>query len=138
MAQYVLAYLATAIVFFALDYVWLAYVARSFYQKHIGPLLLESPNMAAAAGFYAVYIVGIVIFAVSPALKSASASHALIYGALFGFFAYATYDMTNIATLKGWSWTVVIIDTAWGTFLTGIAALLGYLATSALTNSGTA
>ena len=88
--------------------------------------------MAAAAVFYAVYVVGIVIFAVAPALRETSAGTALVYGALFGFFAYATYDMTNYATLRNWSLTVSLVDTAWGTALTGASALLGYLGTRLL------
>ncbi len=125
--QYVAAYVATAIIFLFIDFIWLAYVAKNFYFSRLGDLLLEKPNMAVAAGFYAIYVVGIIIFAVAPALQSGSWKTALIYGALFGFFAYATYDMTNLATLKNWSVTVSIVDTIWGTVLTGTSALLGYL-----------
>ncbi len=85
--------------------------------------------MGAAAGFYAIYVVGIVIFSIAPALRTESATTALVYGALFGFFAYATYDMTNYATLRNWPLEVSLVDTAWGTCLTGVSALLGYLAT---------
>lgn len=134
MITYVYAYLATALVFFTLDFVWLSRVARDFYFDRLGGLLLETPNMAAAAGFYLVYIVGIVFFAVAPALKSESVWMALSYGALFGFFAYATYDMTNYATLKNWPVSVVVVDIAWGMFLTGISAGVGMLATQWLTN----
>lgn len=129
---YVISYVATAISFLALDFVWLGFVAKSFYREEIGPLLLEKFNMAAAVGFYLIFVVGIVIFAVLPAVQAGSWKTALFYGALFGFFTYATYDMTNLATLKGWSPIVTIVDIAWGTALTGVAAVVGYSATRAL------
>jgi uncharacterized membrane protein len=132
MAQYLTAYAITACVFLGIDFVWLSNVAKSFYIDRLGGLLLDRPNIGAAAAFYALYVVGIVIFAVAPALREGSAVTALVYGALFGFFAYATYDMTNYATLKNWSFTVSVVDTAWGTCLTGVSALIGYLGTQAL------
>ena len=133
--HHVIAYVATAVVFFAIDFVWLGTVAKSFYWDRLGTLLLAKPNLVAAAGFYAVYVVGIVIFAVAPALQAESWKTALLYGALFGFFAYATYDMTNLATLKGWPVSVVVVDVLWGTALTGISATLGYLATQLILRS---
>lgn len=129
MLHYVIAYIATALVFLAIDYVWLAHVATKFYFERIGHLLMEKPNMVAAAGFYAVYVVGIVVFAVAPALKNGNVSTAAIYGALFGFFTYATYDMTNYATLRGWPFHVVLVDVAWGTVLTCVSAVLGFILT---------
>ena len=129
MAQYLTAYAITATMFFGLDFVWLSRVARSFYVDRLGTLLLDKPNIGAAAVFYAIYVIGVVIFAVAPALRAESTSTALIYGALFGFFAYATYDMTNYATLRNWSLVVSLVDIAWGTCLTGVSALIGYLAT---------
>lgn len=132
MAQYLTAYAITACVFLGFDFAWLSKVAKSFYFDRLGGLLLDRPNIGAAAAFYALYVVGIVIFALAPALREGSAVTAIAYGALFGFFAYATYDMTNYATLKNWSFTVSIVDTAWGTCLTGVSALIGYLGTQAL------
>ena len=129
MIQHIAAYAITAAIFLGLDYIWLSRVATSFYFERLDGLLLEKPNLGVAAVFYAVYVVGIIIFAVAPALKSESAMTALIYGALFGFFAYATYDMTNYATLKNWSLTVSVVDTIWGTCLTGTSAVLGYYGT---------
>ncbi len=129
MAQYLAAYAVTSFVFFAIDFVWLSRIAKRFYFDRLGDILLDRPNLGAAAAFYAVYVVGIVIFAVAPALREQSAVTALVYGALFGFFAYATYDMTNYATLRNWSLTVSLVDIAWGTCLTGVSALLGYLGT---------
>ena len=129
MAQYLTAYFATALVFLAIDFIWLSQVARGFYFERLGDLLLDKPNMGAAVVFYSVYVIGIVFFAVVPALRTDSAAMALIYGALFGFFAYATYDMTNYATLRNWPLVVSLVDIAWGTCLTGSSALAGYLAT---------
>lgn len=133
MVQYLTAYAVTAAVFLGIDFVWLSKIAKRFYFERLGDLLLEKPNIGAAVAFYAIYVVGIIIFAVVPALREQSAATALVYGALFGFFAYATYDMTNYATLRNWSLTVSLVDIAWGTFLTGISAWLGYLGTRAIT-----
>jgi len=125
--QYLAAYVVTAIIFLFIDFLWLGHIAKTFYFSRLGELLLDKPNLGVAAVFYAVYVIGIVIFAVGPALQSGSWKTALLYGALFGFFCYATYDMTNLATLKGWPVTVAIVDTIWGTVLTGASALLGFL-----------
>ncbi|MEL6226319.1 MAG: DUF2177 family protein [Pseudomonadota bacterium] len=129
---YITAYLSTAIVFLAIDAVWLGIVATRFYRDALEHLISPNVNFAAAAGFYLVYCIGIVIFAVIPALKLGDWSHAALYGALFGFFCYATYDMTNLATLRDWPVIIVIVDVAWGTFLTGTAAVAGYFITRAL------
>ena len=88
--------------------------------------------MGTAAGFYAVYVAGIVFFAISPALNNGAALTALVHGAMFGFFAYATYGMTNYATLRNWPASLTLVDMAWGTFLTGVSAWLGYIATRAV------
>jgi uncharacterized membrane protein len=127
---WIAAYIASAVTFLALDALWLGVVAQKMYQREFGPLLLEKPNMAAAAVFYALYLVGIVFFAVKPALEAGSWSRALIHGALFGLIAYATYDLTNLATLKGFPFKVVIPDLAWGAFVTSAAAIAGYAAAS--------
>ena len=129
MMKYVVAYLAAVITLFAVDLVWLGIVAKSFYREQIGPLMLDEINILAAVLFYALYVVGVVIFAVSPALHTGSWRTAIILGALFGFFAYATYDMTNLATLRGWPIAMVVVDIAWGTFLTAISASAGFLVT---------
>ncbi|MBN9673662.1 DUF2177 family protein [Roseibium aggregatum] len=132
MAKLVTAYFTTALVFLAVDYVWLTRVATRFYFDRIGHLLMDKPNLAAAGLFYILYVVGIVVFAVAPALKSESVWIAVVYGALFGFFTYATYDVTNYATLKGWPAEVVAVDVAWGTVLSGFSAAAGYLLTRQL------
>lgn len=122
---YAIAYLATAFVFLAIDYVWLAYIAKDFYARSIGHLMREVPDFGAAAGFYLIYVAGVVFFAVLPA---ESWKGAALRGALLGLLAYGTYDMTNLATLKGWPWKMAAVDMAWGMFLTASAALGGYLA----------
>ncbi len=111
-----------------IDALWLSVIANKFYKSQIGPLLLEKPNMTAAVLFYVIYVIGIVAFVVTPALEKGSWQHAVGYGALFGFVAYATYDLTNLATLKGWSTKLVIVDLLWGAVLTAAVAGLTYLA----------
>lgn len=132
MLHYLVAWIATAVTFFAIDLVWLGVVARSFYRDRIGALMLDQINISAAVLFYLIYVVGIVIFAVAPALQSGSWITALVFGALFGFFAYATYDMTNLATLRGWPLEVVVVDILWGTFITGASATIGFIITRSL------
>ncbi|MBB5275916.1 putative membrane protein [Rhizobium rosettiformans] len=127
---YVIAYISTAVVFFALDYLWLTRIAIGFYREQIGSLMLASPNFTAAGVFYLFYVVGVVYFAVMPAVSAGSLVTALINGALLGLLAYGTYDMTNLATLKGWSLQMSLVDMAWGAFLTATAAAAGYLAVS--------
>lgn len=129
-ASYAVAYAATAVVFFGIDFLWLSTISTNFYRSRIGGLLLDQPNFAVAGLFYLVYVAGIVHFAVTPAHNSASWSTALINGALLGLVAYGTYDMTNLATLKNWSVTVSVVDMAWGIFLTATAATVGYLVTA--------
>jgi uncharacterized membrane protein len=125
---WIAAYVAAAVSFLALDALWLGLVARTLYQREFGALLLEKPNMAAAAAFYALYLGGVVFFAVKPALESGGWTRALLHGALFGLVAYATYDLTNLATLKGFPIRVVAPDLAWGAAVTAVAALAGYAA----------
>lgn len=129
MPQFVTAYVFTALVFLAVDYVWLSQVATRFYTDRIGHLMMDKPNLTAAGLFYILYVVGIVIFAVAPALRSGTIVTAVAYGALFGFFTYATYDLTNYATLRNWPIAVVLVDVAWGSFLAALSAGLGYTLT---------
>ena len=121
----VVAYLAAAAVFLVLDLLWLGYIASGFYRNELGPLLAESVNIPAAVAFYALFVAGLMIFAVAPALESGGVLRALQLGALFGFFAYATYDLTNLATLKGFTWRVAVVDIVWGSFLAGASAAAG-------------
>ncbi len=127
--RHIIAYVATAVVFLVADMVWLGIIAKNFYRDHLDHLLLEQPSIPVAAAFYALYVVGVIVFAVSPALREGSWATAAIYGALFGFFAYATYDLTNLATLKNWPAIVSVVDLAWGTVVTSVAATGGYAIT---------
>ena len=122
----VLSYLSAAVVFFGLDYLWLSRVAIGFYRSHIGHLLRDRPDMGAAGLFYLAYIAGIVYFAVLPGLQKESVAVALVNGALLGLLAYGTYDMTNLATVKGWSLTVSVVDMVWGTVLTATASAAAF------------
>ena len=126
--RYVIAYVSTAFVFLAADFVWLGFIARSFYRDNLEGMLLEKPLLDVAGLFYGLYVVGIVIFGVMAGLRDDSWRSAAIYGALFGLFAYATYDLTNLATLKNWPMIVSVVDMAWGAFVTALAATGGYLA----------
>lgn len=129
MLKYVVAYAATAVVFFGLDLIWLTR-AVGLYREHLGGLLLDKPKLGFAAAFYLVYVFGIVCLAIAPALTGGGWPRALLGGALLGLVAYGTYDMTNMSTLKGWSLTLAIIDIAWGTLLTAVAATAGYAVTA--------
>ena len=126
--RYVIAYIATAVVFLSADAVWLGWVARSFYRDNLEGMLLEKPLLDVAGLFYGLYVVGIVIFGVMAGMRDDTWRSAAIYGALFGLFAYATYDLTNLATLKNWPMMVSVVDTAWGACVTAVAATGGYFA----------
>ena len=131
MTRLLIGYVLTALVFFAIDLVWLGLVARDLYQRFLGHLLGDV-RWGAAVVFYLLFIAGIFIFAIMPALDRDSAMHALLMGGLFGFFTYATYDLTNLATLEGWPLGIVFIDIGWGVVLTGVVAFAGYQIMSAL------
>jgi uncharacterized membrane protein len=126
--RYLAAYLTAALVMGGLDYLWLTTMMGPLYQRVLGPILAAEPDMKAAIAFYLVYLAGIMWFAVRPALTSGDWTVALMNGALFGFFAYATYDLTNMATLKVWSLQLTLTDIAWGTVLTATTASTAALA----------
>ncbi|MEQ8363461.1 MAG: DUF2177 family protein [Cyclobacteriaceae bacterium] len=128
-SKLIISYLLTAVVFFAIDLLWLGVVAKGLYNKYLGNLLSDQVNWTAAIIFYLLFIVGIFIFAILPAVDKASLSKAIVLGALFGFFTYATYDLTNLATLKGWPLTIVFIDITWGAVLTATVSAAGYTIT---------
>lgn len=131
--HYVKVYPATLVFFLAIDFVWLAFVARGFYRKHLGFLLTDQPNWWAAGIFYLLFVAGLVVFAVDPALKAGSLRKAVMLGAFFGLVTYATYDLTNMATVKNWPWIVTIVDMIWGAVLAAAVACLGFLAARWLT-----
>ena len=126
MMKLVYLYLLTLPVFFGIDMLWIGVLAKDFYRNNLGHLLRPDINWAAALIFYLLYIVGILIFATLPALEKQSLRQAVVLGALFGFFAYATYDLSNLATLKDWPINVVFVDILWGMFLTASVAAASF------------
>ncbi len=119
-------YLITLPVFFVFDMVWLGLVAKKLYAKQIGFLLKPDVNWTAAISFYLLFIVGLVLFVVSPALEKHSWMHALVFGALFGLITYATYDLTNLATTRDWPLLITFVDMAWGTVLSASVCTIAY------------
>ncbi|QDU58520.1 hypothetical protein Pan181_47580 [Aeoliella mucimassa] len=128
MLLYLKIYAVALVTFLAIDIVWLAAVARGFYQKHLGYLLAEQPNLYAAGVFYLLFVAGMVVFATMPALAAGSFWRALALGAFFGLVTYATYDLTNQATVKQWPWIVTAIDLTWGAFISATVSTVGYFA----------
>ena len=125
MNKYLAGYLAVALVIVALDMLWLGLIAKTMYQQAIGHLLAEQPRLLAAVLFYLLYAVGLLVFAVLPQAEDPAWARTLIMGALFGFFAYATYDLSNLATLRNWPIRFTVIDMAWGTALSAVSAGAG-------------
>jgi uncharacterized membrane protein len=130
--RYVASYVATTIVFLGLDYIWLNVMSPNFYRPRLGAILLDNPNIPVAAAFYVFYSAAAVVLAVIPAQNQDSWLMALALGAVLGAAAYGTYDITNLATLKGWSVSVTVVDIIWGATLTAVASLAGYFAGRAL------
>lgn len=124
--SYVLMYLASAILFATIDTLWLGTMAPRIYRPLLGDILIDNFRIAPAIAFYAFYAVGLTIFAVEPAHRSGVWTTALIWGALFGLFAYGTYDLTNYATLRNWGLKITLIDMAWGTFVSALGAVLAF------------
>ena len=129
MKRSIILYVSTALVMLPLDLVFLVFVAKNFFQSQVGDMLGPLRPVPAIL-FYLLYIVGIVIFANGSA--GATPRSAAIYGALFGLFCYATYELTNMSLLKHWTWNVVAVDIAWGTFVTAVAAMLGLIIANAV------
>ncbi len=121
--KWVPVYLIALVVFFAIDMIWLGWLSVDFYDRHIGHLL-GPVNWVAAALFYLMFIAGIVLFGVRPGLQSGSPGTAALWGGLFGFFTYATYDLTNLATLREWPVILVLVDIAWGIALCASVAFI--------------
>ena len=121
-----ISYLLTFVVFLMVDMLWLGVIAKNIYQKYLGGFLSDNVNWTAAIIFYFIFVVGISIFAIYPAVHKDSVFNAILMGALFGFFTYATYDLTNLATLKSWPLTIVFIDILWGTTLSAIVSFSGF------------
>ena len=113
-------------VFIAIDAIWLGLLAKNFYRDQIGFLMKSEINWAAAVVFYLLFVVGLVLFVIAPAIEKKSWMHALLFGALFGLITYATYDLSNLATLKDWSILVTIVDLAWGATLAASVSTATY------------
>ncbi len=120
-------YFVSLIVFLGIDGVWLTVVARKFYAEQLGYLMTKTPNLLAALIFYLIYILGVVVLVVAPALEKGNVMESVIKGALFGLVCYATYDLTNLATIKDWPILVTIIDLIWGTVLSATVAGVSFL-----------
>jgi uncharacterized membrane protein len=125
--QMLIMYLITLAVFFLIDMIWLGVVAKGFYRRHLGPMLSPKVNWAAAVLFYLLFIVGLLVFVIKPALVGGEPLKALLLGALFGLISYATYDLSNLATLKDWPLVVTVVDLIWGTVLGGAVSFAGAL-----------
>jgi uncharacterized membrane protein len=124
---YLKLYFATLIAFLAIDIVWLSLIARTIYQKFIGFLLTPTINWIAAVLFYLLFILGILVFVVMPGLENNSLKATLLRAALFGLITYATYDLTNLATVKNWPVLITVIDMAWGTALSVVVSYAGFM-----------
>lgn len=120
----IIIFFITAVVFLILDGLWLGLIARNFYKVQLGSMLAEKANLSAAGVFYIIYIVALLYFVISPSLESGNVVQALLKGAFFGFAMYATYDLTNLATLKNWPILVTIVDLVWGAVVTGATAAI--------------
>lgn len=128
MTKYLAAYLATALVMIAIDLLWLGVIAKPLYQQGLGHLMAERPNLTAAAAFYVVYVAGLLVFAIVPQAADADWLRTAAAAAMFGFVAYATYDLSNLATLRDWPIGLSLIDMAWGAVLSAVAATAGRFA----------
>lgn len=119
-------YLISFAAFLAIDAVWLTVMSGRFYKPQLGDLMRDQPNLAVALLFYLVYVVGVIVLAVMPGFEAGSVAKAAAYGALLGFVAYGTYDITNLSTIRDWPVIVTVVDLVWGTTLTAIMATIGY------------
>jgi uncharacterized membrane protein len=124
--QWAKTYCLTFVVFLAVDFLWLGLVARQLYQRFLGHLFREDVNWTAALLFYAIFVFGMMVFVVYPAIKSHSAMQAVGLGMLYGLVTYAAFDLTNLAVIKGWPATIVVVDIAWGMALSGMVSTAGY------------
>ncbi len=128
LSYYLKLYGCTLLAFFAIDMVWLGLIAHGFYKKHLGFLLRPDPHWTAAIIFYLLFVLGLLVFVVVPGLQAGSTKKVLILGALFGLITYATYDLTNLATVKDWPLAVTVVDLLWGGILATAVSYLGFLA----------
>lgn len=127
MLTYLYLYTITFVLFLVIDLVWLNFIAKKLYQKEIGNLLLKKPHLIPAVLFYLLFVFALVVLILIPGIKEGAFGKTLLMAALFGLTTYATYDLTNLATLKGWNLKITIIDLIWGTSISTLTTLLGYL-----------
>jgi uncharacterized membrane protein len=127
MKTFALSYLVALVALAIVDGIWLGVVSREFYKARLGHMLLDQPIWSVALLFYVIHAAGIAVFAVPPALNAGTWTSAVLYGGLFGFCVYAAYDVTNLATLKGWPMAVSAVDLAWGAFATALTTLITFL-----------
>ena len=125
---YIKLYFVTLAAFLAIDAVWLALVARTFYRRYLDWLMAANPNWIAALAFYLLFVVGVLVFVVVPGVEDGSLRTTLLKGALFGLIAYGTYDLTNQATIKNWPPTITAVDMVWGTALSVAVSYIGFVA----------
>jgi uncharacterized membrane protein len=125
-------YFITLAAFLVIDLVWLGWLARDFYQKYLGDLMSPNVNWAAAILFYLLFVAGLIVFVVSPGLQTGSLARTILLGAFFGLVTYATYELTNLATLKSWPLFLTVVDLAWGVILSSLVSWISYLAGRAL------
>ena len=124
---YIKLYFITLAAFLAIDAVWLALVARTFYRRYLDWLMATHPNWLAALAFYLLFVVGVLVFVVVPGVEDGSLRTTLLLGALFGLIAYGTYDLTNLATVKNWPLTITVVDMVWGTALSVAVSCVGFV-----------
>jgi uncharacterized membrane protein len=137
MLNFIKLYVITLCVFFAIDLLWLGVIAKNMYREAIGHLMAEHIHIVGALLFYVVYVFGLLFFSLLPALKENNSLTAYVKGAIFGFMCYATYDLTNLATLKNWPISIVVYDLLWGTFLSGLTCGLSFWITKKWNSSTT-
>jgi uncharacterized membrane protein len=119
-------YFVAVPIFFLIDMLWLVVIAKGVYQKYMGHLMRPMPNWPVAILFYFLFIIGVIIFAVYPAVRNNSWTYALLYGAMFGFFTYITFDLTGLAVLKNFPWQITIVDIIWGTILSATVSVAAF------------
>ena len=122
MLSWVLIWAIAAVIMIAIDMVWLMGIGRGFYVQEIGDILLDQPNLLPALAFYLLYSIGVTVIVIAPAIEAQSIVRALAYGMLFGLVAYGTYDLTNLAVMKGFTTKIALIDTVWGGLITGFVS----------------
>ncbi len=132
MINYIKTYLLAFVIFMGIDFIWLGLIARGFYREQIGFIMKENFNMMAATLFYLLFIVGLLFFVLNKAFAIESWKYALFVGMFYGFITYATYDITNLSTLKDWPLLISIVDIAWGSILCGLTSYLTYIISSYL------